>query len=221
MIETPREPRGSRRPLPVLGRGRTAFHGQLRGYTLVEVMIVVAIVGVVAALAVYGVSRYMATSKTSEAKDKVRLISEAAEAAFHRDRTRDPNMLLPGAFTLKRTHVLCESAIWVPDDIAKVKAHKYQPETGSPTDFNTGNWTTGWACLHFTIEQPIKYRYNYSHNGGDWSGLLSGTGAEYFVAQAEGDVDGDGVVSRFMRGGTVVGDELNLTTEVWVDNPTE
>jgi type IV pilus assembly protein PilA len=49
-------------------------------------MIVVAIIGVLAALAIYGVRRYVASAKTSEAKNAVGAISRGAAAAFERRR---------------------------------------------------------------------------------------------------------------------------------------
>lgn len=206
------------RPSLVLAAGRCRRGTRTRGFTLVELMIVVSIVGVLAAMAVYGVKQYMAAARSAEAKNNVGAVARSAVAAYERVRIDADSV--SGAAPDEAEHALCGSSAWVPDSLAKVKGRKYQPITADNADFQLGDDNTGWRCLKFQVTQPVYYRLSYGHNAGDLSGLF-GAAADYFVARAEGDTDGDGIVARFQRGGQVVNNLVTMETQVWLQNDTE
>jgi type IV pilus assembly protein PilA len=52
-----------------------------RGFTLVELMLVVAIIGILSALAIYGVGAYVANAKSAEALTNVGAIGKAVSGA--------------------------------------------------------------------------------------------------------------------------------------------
>jgi type IV pilus assembly protein PilA len=158
-----------------------------RGFTLVELMIVVAIIGILAALAIYGVTKYVKNAKTAEARDALGRMAKDSTAAYNRESMTN-QVMVPGT-TTGISHQLCASAVAVPG--AAPKAAKYQSK---PTDWMTGTSTAGWTCLKFSMDDPQYFQYDYQ---------ASDVAAGPFACLAHGDLDGDDSASTFSMAGTI------------------
>jgi type IV pilus assembly protein PilA len=137
-------------------------------------MIVVAIIGVLASLAIYGVARYLKHAKTAEATRAIGAIETGARQQYQRETpfTGDSD---------KFVHTFCETAPLTP---ATVPAARKLKVPGALWD------ARGWQCLKFSMNDPQFYAYKHDSNAAE------GTAAIY-TASAIGDLDGNGVTSLF------------------------
>ena len=178
-----------------------------RGFTLIELMIVVAILGILAAVAIPAFIQYMRTAKSSEATQNLDGIHKGASSYFGNE------WIARGMGQTAKGRCLPSSVTWTPS--ATPTSSKYI-QTTVATQF-TGNAT--WAAFNFVPQDDFYYHYQYTLSATAGCNLASNTLLTY---QAEGDLDGDGVKSLFERQGIITSDgTLSHVGGFYKQNPNE
>ena len=163
-------------------------HVHRRGFTLIELMIVVAILAILAVVAVPAFIKYMRRAKTTEAIDELDKITKGAAyyyaAAHIHDSGDKAYCQFPSAVAATPFEKTCCStnSLGGPD-----------LNNNDKCDADPLAWSDNqvWSALSFQLNDEHYFTYAF-----DSKGTLS---AAMFTASAHGDLDCDGSQSTFQR----------------------
>lgn len=167
---------------------RKNFSPLFCGFTLIELMVVVAIIGLLASVAVPLVGKYLRKSKVSEAYTSVRKIYDGEMAYYYEEHVNSAGSALSKDFLV----------LFPMPPFPPTPDKRYG-------DFSSGNWPLvkfapdGLALYSYMadtvnnpnpIPQPLGVP-QLPQPDANWQNA--------FVARAMGDIDGDGIFSMFER----------------------
>src|SRR5262245_35324496 len=116
------------------------------GFTLIELMIVVAIIGVLAALAVPAYIRYVRRSRTVEAAMNVRKLYDSSVTYFETDHAGRTGLVLGRQFP-------ASAPISPASRCCQFEGDKCVP-SGTTWEDAAGSW----AALNFSVDDPFFYQ---------------------------------------------------------------
>lgn len=156
---------------------RKSAHNKQRGLTLIEVMIVVAIIGLLVATALPSYIKWVRRTHSAEATMNLRKLYDSSVVYFAATYSDSAGAMLQNRFP--------ETTGMKPNPVPNGRSTTTDDWLDDPT----------WHALHFNISDPHRFAYQYDSGGAENTAT--------FTASAFADLDFDGQTSTFVRFGTV------------------
>ena len=163
------------------------FNGikETKGFTLIELMIVVAIIAILAVVAVPQFTKYMRAAKAAEANEMLDIIKKGTAVYYSTPRVKKD----------VGTKIECQFPAKVGDTPAGASCCALDKNADDRCDACPGCWNNAsWSALKFSLTDEHYFQYSYNSTGT--------LGTARWTGQAHADLDCDTIRSTFQLIGT-------------------
>jgi prepilin-type N-terminal cleavage/methylation domain-containing protein len=165
----------------------TRIRNTNKGFTLIELMIVVAILAILAVVAVPAFIKYMRRAKTTEAIDEIDKIYKGAALYYTTPHVTQAGLKIECQFPANQGVTPVEATCCSSGGGAGPDANGDDRCDSDPSLWDEDTW----SALNFQMNDEHYFVYSF-----DASGTLADAG---FTATANADLDCDGISSTFQR----------------------